>query len=99
MSGKKEPDIMRGSRFLVAAAILAVGFGGCGGKLPGGHGVPSAPGGLPGGSGEVDPNSCGNYSASDAGAKLKVFLAATKLLQDTTVETAKVVKQSCIMMG
>jgi hypothetical protein len=54
---------------------------------------------LPGGSGEVDPNTCGNYAASDAGAKLKVFLEATKNLQTTTTETVKVVKQSCILMG
>ena len=60
--------------------------------LPGGHG-------LPGGSGEVDPDSCGNYSASDAGAKLKMFLAATKALDTTLIETLKVEKQSCIMMG
>ena len=55
---------------------------------------------MPGGaSGEVDPNTCGNYAASDAGAKLKIFLQATKDLQATAIETAKVVKESCIMMG
>jgi hypothetical protein len=82
----------------------------CGGKLPGGHSVPGSdkvPGGgvpgepavLSGQSGEVDPNTCGNYAAVDAGAKLKAFLQATKDLQTTTVETVKVVKQSCVMMG
>jgi hypothetical protein len=76
-----------GSIFVVAALSTAA----CG-HLPGG-------GGLPGGSGEVDPNTCGNYAAQDAGAKLKAFLEATKSLDTTMVETAKVVKQSCITMG
>ncbi|HET9989833.1 MAG TPA: hypothetical protein VFQ65_14975 [Kofleriaceae bacterium] len=71
--------------------------------MPGGHdvpsGVPDHPG-VPGGaSGEVDPNTCGNYAASDAGAKLKAFLQATKDLQTTAAETVKIVKQSCVMMG
>ncbi|MFT3699552.1 MAG: hypothetical protein QM831_40770 [Kofleriaceae bacterium] len=60
---------------------------------------PNVPGGLGGASGEVDPNTCGNYAAVDAGAKLKIFLQATKDLETTTEETVKVVKQSCIMMG
>ena len=88
--------------------IAALAFG-CGSKLPGGHSVPGSdkipdtsgvPTSMPGGaSGEVDPNTCGNYAASDAGAKLKAFLQATKDLQATTIETAKVVKESCVMMG
>src|SRR6059058_2209602 len=83
----------------VLAATLVFAVVGCG-KLK-----DHAPGGVPGGvptsmpSGEVDPNTCGNYAASDAGAKLKAFLTATKDLQTTTTETAKVVKQSCITMG
>jgi len=94
---------MRGSRYLSCAVAFAA-FGACS-HLPGGHGVPSAPstpsvpGGLPSGSGEVDPNTCGNYAASDAGAKLKAFLQATKDLQATTVDTLKVVKNSCVIMG
>ena len=96
---------MIASRYFVAAAFLA---GACGGKLPGGQSVPgggsvpstpAVPGGLGGASGEVDPNTCGNYAATDAGAKLKAFLQATKDLETTTAETAKVVKQSCVMMG
>ncbi len=95
------------ARFLIAAISVAT-LASCGGKLPGGGSVPGAdkvpgggsvPGGLGGASGEVDPNTCGNYAASDAGAKLKAFLQATKDLQTTTLETAKVVKQSCVMMG
>src|SRR5579863_5118834 len=91
---------MRGSRVLSCVVALAA-IGGCS-HLPGGHGVPSTPsvpGGMPGGSGEVDPNTCGNYAASDAGAKLKAFLQATKDLQATAVDTLKVVKNSCVIMG
>ena len=50
-------------------------------------------------SGEVDPNTCGNYAASDAGAKLKVFLQSIKDLQTATDDAAKVVKNSCVTMG
>jgi hypothetical protein len=82
--------------------VVALGaIGGCS-HLPGGHGVPSTPsvpGGLPSGSGEVDPNTCGNYAMSDAGAKLKAFLQATKDLQATAIDTLKVVKNSCVIMG
>jgi hypothetical protein len=70
---------------------LLVATASCG-HLPGGHG-------LPGSSGEVDPNTCGNYAAQDAGAKLKAFLQATKDLDTTTQETAKVIKQSCLTFG
>jgi hypothetical protein len=87
---------MRLSRIVVAALAIAA----CGSKIPGAPSVPGGvPGGMPGGSGEVDPNTCGNYAASDAGAKLKAFLQATKDLQTETTEMAKVVKQSCVMMG
>jgi hypothetical protein len=91
---------------IVAVAGLALAaVGGCSKSLPGAPSVPStpsvpsAPGGLSGASGEIDPNTCGNYAASDAGRKLKVFLQSTKDLDTTLVETAKVVKQSCVMMG
>ena len=93
---------MRIGSLVVVSGLALVA---CGGKLPGGHNMPSKPDvpstpTVPGGaSGEVDPNTCGNYAASDAGAKLKIFLQATKDLQTQTVETAKVVKQSCVMMG
>ena len=59
-------------------------------------------GGLPGmggGSGGVDPNSCGNISTNDTGRKLHAFLEATANLNTTVMETEKVVKQSCIIMG
>ena len=92
------------TRTLVSVALAAALGLGCG-KLPGTPSTPTVPGsdkvpgGLGGVSGEVDPNTCGNYAASDAGAKLKIFLQATKDLQTATLETVKVIKQSCIMMG
>lgn len=93
---------MNSSRLLLASALVALAIvPGCK-KLPGGGGIPNkpnVPGGLGGASGEVDPNTCGNYAAQDAGRKLKAFLQATKDLEATTVETVKVVKESCLMMG
>jgi hypothetical protein len=93
------------TRLFLATALIAIATAtGCpkGGGVPGG--VPAKPGALgnvptsmP--SGEVDPNTCGNYAAVDAGRKFKAFLQATKDLQTTATETVKVVKQSCIMMG
>lgn len=97
---------MRGSRFLVAAVVVALSA--CGGKLPGGASVPGSdkvPGGVPaamtggGSSGMVDPNTCGNYAASEAGARLKAFLEAVQELQKQSQETVEVVKTSCKMMG
>ena len=96
---------MINSRLLMAAcAVAVIGLAGCpkGKGLPGGGNVPGGgkvPGGLGGMSGEVDPNTCGNYAAMDAGKKLKAFLQATKDLEAQTEETVKVVKQSCIMIG
>ena len=89
------------SRLITAIAVVALaacpkgGVPGAGG-LPGGGNVP---GGLGGASGEVDPNTCGNYAAMDGGNKLKAFLQATKDLEKTTEETVQVVKQSCEMIG
>lgn len=80
----------------------------CGGKMPGKPDMPSkpdvpstpgAPGGLGGSSGEVDPNTCGNYAASDAGAKLKAFLTATKDLQTAAAGTVVKIKAGCAAMG
>src|SRR5690349_4725234 len=90
---------MRGSRFLIAAMVVALGA--CGGKLPGGKGVPGAdkvpgsdkvPGGLGGSSGMVDPNTCGNYAAMEAGARLKAFLESIVDLQKRSEETVAVVR-------
>jgi hypothetical protein len=91
------------TRLLLTTALVAlVSVTGCPkGGVPGAGGLPGAPAGVPTSmpSGEVDPNTCGNYAAVDAGRKLKAFLQATKDLEATTVETVKVVKQSCVMMG
>src|SRR5258705_3140265 len=85
---------------LTALGATAMATGCPRGGVPG---MPAKPGALenaPGmSSGEVDPNTCGNYAAVDAGRKLKAFLQATKDLETTTEETVKVVKQSCVMMG
>jgi modification target Cys-rich repeat protein len=97
---------MLGSRFLVAAVVVVMAA--CGGKVPGGGGVPgggdlpgggNVPGGLGGSSGMVDPNTCGNYAADAAGARLKAFLEAVADLQKQSQETVEVVKTSCKMMG
>ena len=97
---------MRTNQILVAAVVTALTA--CGGKLPGGKGVPGAdkvpgggevPGGLGGSSGEVDPNTCGNYAATDAGAKLKAFLTAVQDLQKQAKETVEITRTSCKMMG
>ena len=91
------------TRLLLATALVTV-LAACGGKVPGGvPGGDKVPGGVPGGlggsSGMVDPNTCGNYAASEAGRRFKAFLQAVADLQTTTTETVKVVKQSCVMMG
>ena len=89
----------------LGSICLIVALAGCGHKLPGGGpSLPSKPDGVPtsmpgGSSGEVDPNTCGNYAQQDMGAKFKAFLQATKDLEVATTETAKIVKQSCVMMG
>lgn len=67
---------------------------------PAGQGVPSGPAGLRGGgTGKVDPNTCGNYAANDAGRKLKAFLEATVQLNDTVVNTENYLRDTCAMMG
>jgi hypothetical protein len=84
---------MRATRMLAVAAFAALfSLTGC----PGGGGLPSGPGG---GGGKVDPNTCGNYAASDAGRKLKAFFEATVQLNDAVVKTEATVKESCRIMG
>lgn len=84
---------MRATRILAVAAFAALfTLTGC----PGGAGLPSAPGG---GSSKVDPNTCGNYAASDAGRKLKAFFEATVTLNDAVVSTENTLKASCVTMG
>lgn len=66
-------------------------------------GCPGAavPGGLGGGgsASSVNPNTCGNYAASDAGRKLKGFLEATLKLNTTVVEAEAEMKVSCGVMA
>jgi hypothetical protein len=99
---------MRVSNMLIAASAAAA-LAACGSK-PGMPSAPSAPavpgadkvpaGGMPGGpAGEVDPNGCGGYAASEAGARLKAFLTATKDLQTASAEMANSIKSSCVAMG
>lgn len=94
------------ARLITAIAVVSLAaLAGCpkgGAGLPGAGSIPgggNVPGGLAGASGEVDPNSCGNYAAMDGGNKLKAFLQATKDLERTTEETVHVVKNSCEMIG
>jgi hypothetical protein len=96
---------MRIQIFVAVALAAALG---CGSKLPGGGGIPGGhdvpggghlPGGLGGSSGEVDPNTCQNYAASDAGRKFHDFLAAVQNLQKISKETVEIVRTSCVMMG
>lgn len=88
---------------LLVALLAACPKGkGLGGGLPDKPNVPGSdkvPGGLGGSSGMVDPNTCGNYAASEAGRRFKAFLEALIEMQKTAEETAKVVKQSCVTLG
>lgn len=86
-----------GKTFLIGASIAAVvlAIGGC----PGGGGLPGGPG-IPGkGGGDVNPNACGAYAASEAGAKIKAFLQATKDLNAAVMDTEMQVKKACAAMG
>ena len=69
-----------------AAAVLALT------ACPGG-------GKIPGRSNGVDPNTCGNYAASDAGRKLKAFLEATVRVDTEAQRLVDVVGESCAIMG
>jgi len=95
----------RDTRLALGAQLVLVTVVACGkANLPSGDSLlPKTPQALDSvprmPSGDVDPDTCGNYAASDAGQRLKVFLQATKALDTATIETTKVVKQSCIMMG
>src|SRR4051794_27667782 len=97
---------MRVSRLMMAVVFVSVAA--CGGKVPGGKGMPGGdkipggdkvPGGMGGESGMVDPNSCGNYAGTEAGARLKAFLEAVVELQARSKETVDIVSDSCKTMG
>lgn len=62
-------------------------------------GVPGVPG-IPGGkASEVNPNTCGNYAATDVGKKLKGFFEATVALDAAVLETEAEMKVSCAVMA
>lgn len=63
-------------------------------------GVPGVPG-IPGtgGASKVDPNTCGNYAATDVGKKIKAFLNATVQLQTSVLEAEASMKVSCDVMA
>ena len=62
-------------------------------------GVPGVPG-VPGSKAtSVDPNTCGNYAATDVGKKLKGFLAATLTLNEAVLEAEAEMKVSCAAMA
>lgn len=75
---------------LMLLSLLALT--GCPSSVPG---VPNAPGSAS----KVDPNTCGNYAASDAGAKLKTFLQATVALNEAVVSAEADMKVSCASMA
>ncbi|MCA9677970.1 MAG: hypothetical protein KC464_23295 [Myxococcales bacterium] len=79
------------NRTLLAVLLTAlVGtLAGC----PGGPGIPGR------GGSKVDPNTCGNYAATDAGRKLKAFLEATVTLQDAVKGVEVEVKTGCDAMA
>ena len=81
-------------RAAMAAGLVSL-LAGC----PAG-GLPS-PGGSPGSkrSSSVDPNTCGNYAATDAGRKLHAFLEATVQLEAEVKDTENYLRDTCAEMG
>jgi hypothetical protein len=79
------------SRAFVAImmAVLVGTLAGC----PGGPKIPGR------GGSKVDPNTCGNYAASDAGRKLKAFLEATVKLEETVKGIEVEVRTGCDAMA
>ena len=66
---------------------------------PGGSGLPDKPG-IPGkDAGKVDPNACGGYASTEAGAKLKAFLEASVKLQEVVFEAEAYMKEACVTMA
>lgn len=76
------------SLWLATCVAAVVALTACpGGKIPGRS------------SGGVDPNTCGNYAASDAGRKLKAFLEATVRVDQESQRLVNIVGESCAIMG
>jgi hypothetical protein len=76
------------SLWVAVCAATVIALAGC----PGGPKVPGRSNG-------VDPNTCGNYAASDAGRKLKAFLEATVRVDTEAQRLVNVVGESCAIMG
>jgi hypothetical protein len=86
-----------GLRLVAPFALLALVAAGCGGAAT----SPDDPRGAreTRRSGAVDPESCGDYAASDAGRKLYAFLQATVWLQDEVHETEAHLHDTCELMA
>lgn len=87
--------VNRASLIRVAMAAGLVSFLGACSAMPGATGA-SAPGGK---SGNVDPNTCGNYAATDAGRKLQAFLEATVQFEAEVKDSENYLRDTCIVMG
>jgi hypothetical protein len=88
---------MRRTTMNLALALLtasSIAVLGCGSSVPGAPGVPGK-----GGAGTVDPNTCGNYAAHDAGRKLKAFLEATVQLEKAVSDSENYLRDTCALMG
>ncbi len=76
------------SLWIAACATAVIALTACpGAKIPGRGG------------GGVDPNTCGNYAASDAGRKLKAFLEATVKVDAEATRLVNIIGESCAIMG
>jgi modification target Cys-rich repeat protein len=80
---------------MAAMALAVLSMTACPGGLPSKPDVPD----RPGGSSTVNPNTCGNYAASDVGRRLKAFLQATIKLRDAVVNLENYFKDTCKLMG
>ncbi len=85
---------MRKQLFSVLLLTAAFALTSCGG-VPGVPGIP----GKGAKATDVDPNTCGNYAANATGKKLKAFLAATVLLNESVLEAEASMKVSCGVMA
>lgn len=93
---------MRGDRRVLSwlAATAAVASLALVAACPGGTpGLPDKPG-IPGkDAGKVDPNACGGYASTDAGAKLKAFFEATVELEKVVFEAEDYLRETCALMA
>lgn len=93
---------MRGDRRVLnwlatTAAVTSLALvAACPGGTPGIPDTPAIPGGD---AGKVDPNACGGYASTEAGAKLKSFLQATVDLQTVVFEAEDYLRETCALMA